>query len=309
MLRMVFGGEEADPWPYFLSGCRDWNDELARASIWLSKDPTPATTAQVVTFTSAIKQALSEQSFAVKTRFVSKSVVERYQLWILSMNRDPKSRSCLPGRDVADKISTFRVYGDKDNPILSNETFDWLKDDPYYLLAEHAAFRRFLLDYKIPAYVKGGSRFGVKPFCHPEFEESTVYQAELSEAGDLVRALAEHDAHTLWKGTATEFLVQLGTDKGRGWDNVKLGRALTKIHANGRPDLVSYAAWHGTTRYTICLDAYRDAPTPPRPVAAPVEPKAPANPNRPEFAKVPSAATLPDSAAAITAKVFKSDPF
>ena len=141
-LKMVFGGEAADPWSYFKSGCQKWNDELAKASIWTFKDPVVQTAAQQATTTAAMKHVLSDQGFRVETRFVSACEVERYQLLIGTLNRDAKSRSCMPTADIADKINIFRLY-----PTLSQSTFDHLKEHPEYMLTEHAAFRyAFIFD-------------------------------------------------------------------------------------------------------------------------------------------------------------------
>src|SRR5664280_1030336 len=118
------------------------------------------------------------------------------------------------------------------------------------MLDEHAAFRRFLLSWKTPDYIKGSSRFGVTPWCHPEFREAnTQYQASLSEAGDLIKAMADVDKRALWRGTAQDFLNALSPRlRLNGWDNVKLGKGLMKIH-DKRPDLVDPKLRNGTSWY------------------------------------------------------------
>ena len=289
-VKMVFGGLSADPWNYFQSGCRDWNDDLAESSIWVFKDPVVQTAAQQATTTAAMKQALSDQGFRVKTKFKGATEVERYQLLVGTMNRDAQSRSCMPTAEIADKINIFRLYS-----TLPQSTFDHLKEHPEYMLTEHAAFRRFLLDYQIPNHVKGGSRYGVKTFTHPEFRGSTLYEAEVADIGDLIVDLAARVTDTLWTGTATDFLRDLETVTGRkaiGWDNVKVGRGFTKVR-DEHPDRVDKKKRNGTFVYHIFLDRYRgdsDAAA-----VVPVEESGGGMENRGG-----TEAGVPDSAAAIT---------
>ena len=254
-ISMVFGGVHACPWKYFQSGCKGWNDDLAESSIWLFKDPIVQTAAQQATTTAAFKQALSDQSFRVETRYLTATEVERYQLLIGTMNRDAKSRSCMPTHEIADKVNVFRLY-----QTLPQSTFDHLKENPEYMLTEHAAFRRFLLEYEIPEHVKGGSRYGVKTFTHPEFRGGTLYTAEIADVGDLIVDLAERTTDVVWCGTATEFLRAWESKVGRrivGWDNVKIGRGLTKVFED-HPNLVDKKQRNGTYVYHLFLDRYRD---------------------------------------------------
>jgi hypothetical protein len=251
-MKLLAGGEAADPWAYFQSGCDSWNDDLAKAGIWITKDPLVQTEQQRSLVTSAIKQALSDASFRVKTRWVTTGEVERYQPWIATMNSDAKSRSCIPNSDIADKVNIFRFY-----PALESSDFQWLKDNPEVLMSELAHFRRFLLDWRTPGYLEGSSRYGVKTFTHPEFSGETLYSAELSEAGDLIVELSKYVPNVMWTGTAQEFLNELGTFvKVYGWDNVKVGRGLTRIFQSHR-ELVDKKSRCGTFVYHINLDAYR----------------------------------------------------
>lgn len=266
-MKLLAGGEAADPWAYFQSGCDSWNDELARAGIWISKDPLVQTEQQRSRVTSAIKQALSDQSFRVKTRWQTAGEVERYQPWIATMNRDAKSRSCIPNGDIADKVNILRFH-----PALDSRDFQWLKDNPEVLMGELAHFRRFLLDWRTPGYLEGSSRYGVKTFTHPEFSGETLYSAELSEAGDLIAELAKHVSDVMWTGTAQEFLNELEPFmKLHGWDNVKVGRGLTLIFRS-HPELVDKKSRCGTFVYHIHLDAYRGSTAAPAPTDAALAP-------------------------------------
>jgi hypothetical protein len=265
-MKLLAGGEAADPWAYFQSSCDSWNDDLAHAGIWITKDPLVQTEHQRNLVTSAIKQALSDQSFRVKTRWKSNGEVERYQPWIATMNRDAKSRSCIPNSDISDKVNIFRFY-----PALESRDFQWLKDNPKVLMSELAHFRRYLLEWKTPEHLVGSSRFGVKTFTHPEFGGTTLYSAQLADAGDLIVEMAKHTTNVMWSGTATDFLIQLSSFVHvHNWDNVKLGRGFTRIHEIPRPDLVDKKWRCGTHVYHINLDAYREAPVAPEPVAAAV---------------------------------------
>ena len=254
-MRLLTGGSAEDPWKYFAAGCKGWNDHLAKTGIWLSKDPVMQTERERLQGSAAMKQAFSDQSFAVETRWEMTCTVQRYQMWVGSMNRDARSRSCIPA-GIGDKMNIFRWY-----PALPDTQYEALKVMPEYMLAEHAALRRFLLDNRIPDHIKGGSRYGVRTFCHPEFATAvTEYDAELSEIGDLIAIMAGMSAHAVWKGRATAFFDEIAmTNKtaALGWDGKKVGRALTQLHRD-HGDWVDVSPRNGSSWYTINLEAYRE---------------------------------------------------
>jgi hypothetical protein len=259
LIRLIFGGVSADPWQYFLSGCAAWNDDLAKAGVWLTKDPIPVTERERLRVTSALKQALSDAAFRVQTRWKTAGEVARYQWWVCTLNKDAKSRSCIPSKDISDKLLIFAFW-----KALPDALFQRTMDCPEELTAEIPHFLSWLLRFTPPETVVGGPRYGVRPWCHPLFRETTGYGAACADVGDLLQELSAALKATIkeWKGSAQALLnecLAAGMNV-RNWDNVKLGRGLTTIHENNPEAIPSKKDWSGTMRYTVNLEFYRRGP-------------------------------------------------
>lgn len=145
----------------YLTGATKFNQELFSSGVWCIDDATPLSDAKAHRHYSAMmKKMVANSTFMFEAKFLDAVKVPWMGRLVVTCNDDPESLRILPQVDInnKDKLMFFHTSAE---PLAD-------KDPEPKIKAELPAFAAYLYHYEIPEDCKGGSRFGVKGYLHPE---------------------------------------------------------------------------------------------------------------------------------------------
>lgn len=145
----------------YLTGVTKFNRELFASGVWCIDDATPLTEAKAHKYYSAMmKKMVANSSFKYEAKFVDGVKVPWLGRLVVTCNDDPESLRILPQVDInnTDKLMFFHSTAKplEDTKVESK------------IARELPSFAAYLYHYEIPEQCRGGSRFGVKGYLHPE---------------------------------------------------------------------------------------------------------------------------------------------
>lgn len=145
----------------YLTGATKFNRELFASGVWCIDDATPLADAKAHRHYSAmLKRMVANSTFMFEAKFVDAVKVPWMGRLVVTCNDDPESLRILPQVDInnTDKLMFFHTSAE---PLAD-------KDPEPKIARELPAFAAYLYHYEIPEHCRGGSRFGVKGYLHPE---------------------------------------------------------------------------------------------------------------------------------------------
>lgn len=200
----LFGGrsEATD----YLTGQSRFNRDLFSSGIWFVDDATPLMDSRThERYSAMIKKMVANDTFLYEAKFVEAVKLPWLGRLVVTCNTDPESLKILPAIDInnADKLMFFRSTDAKlEDPLAEMKA-----------AAELPAFAGFLAEYETPLECRGGTRFGVAGFLHPELyaeAESNGTGGTFSEVFDAFLScyFMEAGVHEL-RGTASEIFSHM----------------------------------------------------------------------------------------------------
>lgn len=200
----------------YLKGETEFNDSLFYKGVWNVDDATPLTDRKVHRHYSAmIKQLAANADFMYHPKYVRATKVVWLGRLVVTLNTDESSLGMLPAVDMSnqDKVMFFRT-GSK---VMEDS------DPEAKAAAELPYFARYMSRYEIPEECRGGARFGVKSWLHPDLygmarENSVtesfreVFRIFLDDFFGVTKDRGDRDswkAHTELRGSSTEVLMHM----------------------------------------------------------------------------------------------------
>jgi hypothetical protein len=203
MGRMFGGFAEANS---FLSGDDIFNREMFYSGFWCLDDGTPsANAAKRQIYSHILKRIAANSFFRVNGKFLQASLVEWLGRLCVTCNDDEESIKLMPDATVSNKDKLILIRTTKTAPIV------WPTDKEIkeILDRELPHYCRYLLDYEIPAEVRGANRYGIKPHHDPSLLEISEQASPLDSFHMIVKLWLEHHFNenpeaSYWEGTAIE---------------------------------------------------------------------------------------------------------
>jgi len=156
-------------------------------------------------YSAMIKKMVANDTFLYEAKYIEAVKLPWLGRLIVTCNTDPESLKILPVVDInnADKLMFF----------LSTDTKLEDQQAEKMVAAELPAFAGFLAGYETPLECKGGTRFGVAGFLHPELyaaAEANGAGGTFSEVFDTFLScyFMEAGVHEL-RGTASEIFSHM----------------------------------------------------------------------------------------------------
>ena len=194
----------------YLSGQSKFNKDLARVAAWVIDDTTSAASFQDQRrATELIKRTVANPRMEYHAKYVDAVSIPWTGRVIFSLNMDANSLSVIPSLDSSnrDKLMALLISQKATSKFPPNAVVEQMIED------ELPHFARWLLDWDVPAEVEGLSRFGVVSYIDPTIASAAYDNSSRSSIAELVEFFAkkirEHTGITVWRGTLTEFQVQL----------------------------------------------------------------------------------------------------
>lgn len=155
---LMGGREDASS---YLSSKTPFNGGLADSGVWYVDDATPLSEArQRSAYAANIKRLVSNPEIRAEEKFRKAVTIPWCGRLVVTLNLDPECISLLPDADEAnaDKVMFLKTTDKK----LDRPKFEEI------VASQLPAFAAYLLKYEIPEHCRGGVRFGVKTYLHPE---------------------------------------------------------------------------------------------------------------------------------------------
>jgi hypothetical protein len=246
ILAPIFGGSVANPIDY-VKGIERWNDDLTRATLWLSSDPVVSPEEKGKS-ERMLKTIASEPVMTCSTRFTTRHEIEQFCMKIFSLNLDPVSRSAMLTSGLQSKVQVYRVYEAKRNKMEFENS-----DEKAYRELPH--FLAWLMMNPPAAWTQvPDPRYGVPCEIHPEFQAESVYSAQIQTVRELVLHFIDGwDIGDRWKGTTTDFVEALNAVRIISVNKLRItevGAGLSMI-ARNEPSLIKATVSNGCSRYEI----------------------------------------------------------
>lgn len=247
--RLVGGSQDASE---FLTGENgNFTDYVLEAPLMTIDDSAPCSSPKAhAHYSAALKKLVANQSFTYSAKFKKSGQVTWQGRVIVTLNEDPESMRMLPTLEInnLDKLILLRT---------TSRLTVFPENVGSLVAAELPFFARWLLDWEMPAELRGTSRFGVKCVHDPSLLQAAL-QSETSYAFlELLELFRREEVENLnsttqgqralrespiWRGTASDLLRRLTMSPAleplsRPYANVRaLGMMLSKV-ANKGPEL------------------------------------------------------------------------
>ena len=206
----------------YIAGNTTFNKELAYKAIWTVDDTVSAASDQDQRRATEInKRITANPKIEVNEKYQNAVTVPWTGRIIITTNDDANSISVIPSLDSSneEKIIALRVRDDASKSFPENEDLEEkIQRELPYLLRE-------ILEMKLPARLKGSSRYGVKGFIDPFIKDAAYDNSSRSTIAELIdwfckehRNLMTH-ANDIWTGTTTELqqnIIRLNDGKHLG---------------------------------------------------------------------------------------------
>lgn len=162
----------------YLCGMTRFNRELFGSGVWAMDDAAPLTDQKShLYYSNMIKKMVANDSFMYEAKHVEAVKIPWMGRLVVTCNTDSTSILVLPEIDLGnkDKLMFFKV-----------EAAPMEEADPEGCARkELPAFGAFLYHYEMPEQCKGGSRYGVKGYLHPELYSEAVSSGTCGTFQDL----------------------------------------------------------------------------------------------------------------------------
>lgn len=225
----------------FLMGETAYNASKFAKGLWTIDDNVPAATAAKYRhYTSTVKSLVANAVFESEEKFQKAGEVEWTGRLCVTANYTQEDIRMIPELDISirDKVMVFKANQHK---VKFHDKFTNMdlvrKEIPF--------FAKWLLDYQVPAKIKGTSRFGVQYYIHPNLEDFLLDNSPHAYVVEIIDIFRNHffsagNGPTVWKGTTSEFLKEVGSYPGanhflKGIDALRLGRSLGHYLTKGVP--------------------------------------------------------------------------
>lgn len=150
----------------FILGKTIFNRECAESAYWAVDDDRGSSTwERRDEFSNCLKRLVANTRMAYHAKYKDEQTVDWRGRIGVTFNLDPKGLQILPDMDSSneDKIMLFQ-FGDY-LPDFTNVEEVIARELPFYL--------RKVVNWKIPDYIMGAPRFGVKSFHHPNLMQAS----------------------------------------------------------------------------------------------------------------------------------------
>lgn len=187
---LLGGREEATD---YLTGGTRFNKELFSSGMWFIDDATPLSDAKAHRkYSAMMKKMVANSTFMVEGKFLEAVKVPWLGRLVVTCNDDPESLRILPQIDInnRDKLMFFHTSA---QPLEERHPEACIKP-------ELGAFAAFLYHYEIPEQCKGGSRFGVEGYLHPDL----YAEADDSGPGGIFRELMDNFLNAYFEADPNE---------------------------------------------------------------------------------------------------------
>jgi hypothetical protein len=209
----IFGGfAEANS---FLTGEDSFNIEMFFKYFWCLDDGTPSSDARKRTvYSHTLKRIAANSSFRVNGKFLQASMTEWNGRLCVTCNDDEESIRLIPDATVSNTDKLILIRTVKTAPLV----FPPVKEIKEILSRELPHFCRYLLDYEIPAEIRGLNRFGVKPYHDSSLLEISEQSNSIAPFLEVVKRWIGHYFRVdspeakFWEGTATDLHRNLMLD-------------------------------------------------------------------------------------------------
>ena len=234
--KVLGGREDASA---FLMGDDGFNANLLGAPLWTVDDAVAAADRKRhLRYSQIVKYVTANDTIKARGMYREGYTAPWRGRVIITFNLDAESMGMIPCLEIStvDKVLVLRIY---DHEIVFPEE-GVLDEEIAYLCA-------WLRDWVIPDELKS-SRFGVKPYQHPDLVLAAAEASDTMGAEQLleiwrVRYFTEHTDRREWVGNATDLMTELERfDDVRSLANRQIptinmmGRYVSKLEARG-------AAW------------------------------------------------------------------
>lgn len=190
----------------YLSGKTSFNKELAHFPLWTIDD-----NASAACFTDQrrteelIKATVANRVIEYHAKFAEAIKIPMAPRVFITVNHDPASLSSIPSLDQSnrDKIIALR--------ICENASDEFPEDLDEILERELPHLTRYIIDWEIPSYLKGTSRFGVISHIDAVIARAAYDNSRRSHVAELVEEFVQGHREDdggddkYWSGTLTTF--------------------------------------------------------------------------------------------------------
>lgn len=189
----------------FLAGDENFNSAMLASPLLTSDDATNSTSRQAHRFmTEMVKKFTANHRFLHKEKFVKEAMVD-WSGWVaITLNDDEESMRGMLDLEgsILDKLLILRVIP---VPIVKFPRQDVLNE---ILERELPYLARALLDWEIPEYLLGDSRYVLKPYCEPSLFKSAQQSSTTAGFQEILEDFlpeyfkVQKVGAKFWEGTA-----------------------------------------------------------------------------------------------------------
>ena len=224
------GGCEATD--YLLSSS-DFNKELLHVGVWNIDDGSVNADQRAhQKFSDMIKRVVANPGMSYHAKFHDKLKVEWCGRVVTTLNDDESSLGVIPDIDTGlqDKIIVLKFADAAREFPTSTKLETTIGAEMPYLL-------RWLVDWMVPAEIRGQSRFGINAYIHEKTRTDAMYSGggrDLLEAIEVwKRRGAQEETMEYWSGTAADWLALTAYDEGlrhltKGFTTRSVGKKFTQ---------------------------------------------------------------------------------
>lgn len=213
ILGTLFGGfAEAGP---FLTGEDNFNSELFNVGYWCQDDGSVSSDPRKMRmFSEMIKRVAANPTFRNNGKFLRATMSEWCGRLGISCNADEESMMQLPETGLSNLDKLILVRTAQQAPVV----FPPKAEITRTLERELPWFARWLLDWEIPASLRGASRFGISEYADPTLLETsrqssrTAGFAEILEDWKHQYFNVRETKATEWVGTAFQLHKEIMLD-------------------------------------------------------------------------------------------------
>jgi len=233
---LVGGFAEAGP---FLSGDKNagrFNQDLFEKALWCQDDATlSADYASLRHATEFLKKAVANPTHRVENKYLKAALAFWSGRLILTFNSDAESMLQIPdlSQTILDKLMLF---------LTKSAAFKFPENHTVDEICAHdlPAFARWLADYRMPADLRGDSRFGVRSYHEPSLVRVAYHNSQSAEFDEILADyltdyfLKTSPSATEWRGTALALQKSILCDETsqfamRSFSVGKIGRMLSQM--------------------------------------------------------------------------------
>lgn len=234
-------GGSADASRLFL-GEEDFPDYVYRKPLMTVDDDIPSSsTVRHVRYSAMLKKMAANSSHNYARKFKDTGKVIWLGRVIVTCNTDSESIRLLPNMELSDaeKISLFKCNSEKVFPFKFPERPEIVKT----LDQELPYLGRWLLQWEIPANLRGDPRWGVVHYHDPVLLDNSIQAGDAFGCLEVVQMflrsyLAINPGVKEWTGSAATLLRDMHLDEGlkplvSKYSTVSMGKHLSQLHSQG----------------------------------------------------------------------------